>query len=216
MKKILLLVVCMVLVASAAFAATIVGTKHDLSTAGAGTALPNTNQEICVFCHTPHNADATPLAPLWSHTSTTVATYQTYTNDFGTLQGAIGQPGSVSKACLSCHDGTVAVGQIGSGRYTGLRAAGTYAAGAFMTGLALFSADLSNDHPIGIVYDSTLDTGLTVNAAGLVGGTLPIYPSGANYTVECGSCHNVHDNTNAPFLRRSNTGSGLCLVCHIK
>ncbi|MCF6192532.1 MAG: cytochrome c3 family protein [Candidatus Hydrothermae bacterium] len=34
--------------------------------------------------------------------------------------------------------------------------------------------------------------------------------------VQCGTCHNPHDNTNAPFLEASNTGSQLCLTCHLK
>ncbi|MBI5196127.1 MAG: cytochrome C, partial [Nitrospirae bacterium] len=32
----------------------------------------------------------------------------------------------------------------------------------------------------------------------------------------CGSCHNPHDNSNGTFLRVTNSGSGLCLKCHIK
>ena len=34
--------------------------------------------------------------------------------------------------------------------------------------------------------------------------------------VQCATCHNVHDNTNVPFLRVNNAASGLCLTCHIK
>lgn len=38
----------------------------------------------------------------------------------------------------------------------------------------------------------------------------------AQPSVECASCHSVHDNTYAPFLRISNDGSALCLGCHDK
>ena len=34
--------------------------------------------------------------------------------------------------------------------------------------------------------------------------------------VECASCHDPHNSTNATFLRIANTGSALCLACHDK
>ena len=35
-------------------------------------------------------------------------------------------------------------------------------------------------------------------------------------SVECGSCHDPHSDTNPTFLRVSNNQSGVCLACHIK
>ncbi|MFQ6079522.1 MAG: cytochrome c3 family protein [Thermodesulfobacteriota bacterium] len=32
--------------------------------------------------------------------------------------------------------------------------------------------------------------------------------------MECGSCHNPHDNSIRPFLRNTNENSALCLTCH--
>ncbi len=34
--------------------------------------------------------------------------------------------------------------------------------------------------------------------------------------VECSTCHDVHEYTNIPFLRISNSGSALCVTCHLK
>ena len=34
--------------------------------------------------------------------------------------------------------------------------------------------------------------------------------------VECASCHDVHDDTNEPFLIESNAGSAICVDCHNK
>jgi hypothetical protein len=59
------------LAASTASAGTIVGSNHDLSGKGYGTT------QICIFCHTPHNALSTAGAPLWNHASS-VATYTVY------------------------------------------------------------------------------------------------------------------------------------------
>ncbi len=216
MKKILLLTMVVILLASSLAIAGITGSKHDLSGAGYGTT------QICIFCHTPHNAVTTTIpAPLWNHVPTTVNNYTLYQNG-GTLNATIGQPGATSKACLSCHDGTIAIDSYyghGAGVYGGGPTAitGTHT----MTGTAMLGTDLSNDHPIGFTYDAALataDTELATPSGGTVGVSatkLPLYGSPAE-KMECPTCHKVHDNTNAPFLRMANTASALCLNCHIK
>ena len=83
----------------------------------------NDYAEICVYCHTPHGANANVAIPLWNRTIKTT-TYTTY-NELGTssLTQPVSQPGPNSVACLSCHDGQVAVDSIinmpGSGGYLG-------------------------------------------------------------------------------------------------
>lgn len=66
-----------------------------------------TTAEVCVFCHTPHGADASNLgAPLWNRN----VSVQTYTLYSGSNLEVVGtQPQGVSLACLSCHDGVAAV-----------------------------------------------------------------------------------------------------------
>ncbi|MBI2362927.1 MAG: cytochrome c3 family protein, partial [Elusimicrobia bacterium] len=39
---------------------------------------------------------------------------------------------------------------------------------------------------------------------------------GETNRVECGSCHDPHDNQNGKFLVKSNAGAALCLTCHQK
>jgi predicted CXXCH cytochrome family protein len=183
--------------------AQISGSDHDFSGAGFS------GGEICVVCHAPHNNVANVTgAPLWNH-EVTVANFQVYTSD-SLDAGDVTQPDGQSKLCLSCHDGTVAVDNFGT--------AGT--SNVFVTGDARLDTDLRNDHPISFTYNSTLATadgeledpstattalGGTIDEDMLFGGSL-----------ECASCHDVHDNTIAPFLRVSNSASGLCLTCHIK
>ena len=183
-------------VGGTARAASMVGTAHDLSARGWG------SNQICIFCHTPHNAAAAQLAPLWNHGST-VATFTLYSST--TLNAIPGQPAGTSKACLSCHDGTVAIDTYGTRTGTNT-----------MTGAALVGIDLSNDHPVSFTYDSTLATAdgglVTPGSASLVTVGIPLF--GGN--LECASCHQVHDNTNGNFLRVSNAGSALCLKCHTK
>ncbi len=148
--------------------AAISNTKHNLGTTGTGANhVTSGTDELCVFCHTPHAANTSVAAPLWNK-NTPSNTYTTYAST--TIDGETNQPGSVSLACLSCHDGTQAMDNIinapGSGGLTadgggadGLSytwaSGGTIDAGGFGrldATIANLGVDLSNDHPISIQY----------------------------------------------------------------
>ncbi len=189
-----------------AFGAGIAGTSHDMSAKGWGTT------ELCRFCHTPHMNQNVLGAPLWNH-KTTVAVYSLYSSATFAGAGTLAQPGPTSKLCLSCHDGTVASDSFGNG---GVLATGTH----FMPSTNQIGAasSLTRDHPIGFDYNAalvSLDPALkTPVSASFVdtARTVPLYAS----KMECASCHATHDNTYGKFLRSDNTGSALCLKCHIK
>ncbi|MCP4592946.1 MAG: cytochrome c3 family protein [bacterium] len=223
MKRIALIACLAIFVASLAGAQTVVGSKHDLSAA-----LP-VSQRVCVFCHTPHQPEGPPQInyyPLWNHELSTVAAYGTYdsgTFDAGTGGAAlntiadIGGGTAVSNLCMSCHDDTVGVGtlyndpNIAAGEETPTNAATLIS--AIGTGSANMGTDLTNDHPVNFTYDNALflaDTELVdpTNAA-----VAPLLIAG---TVQCSSCHDVHDPTFLPFLVASNANSALCLTCHVK
>lgn len=137
-------------------------TKHNLSSSGTGSnhAGADGTDQICVFCHTPHGADKT-VGPLWNK----AAGSGSYTIYSGLLSGnSVATIGSVSLACLSCHDGTQAMdnminapGPGSSWSGAGSTAVGTAGVGVFtgngkITGAANLGTDLSNDHPIGVAY----------------------------------------------------------------
>jgi hypothetical protein len=145
-----------VLVASQASAQVISGSRHDLNAA-------NDNNEVCVYCHTPHGARSQSEieAPLWNKPASpgSVAGYATY--DSTTLDGDVLAVGSVSIACLTCHDGTQATDAVinAPGRGAGLGfvdpASATGTLGPLGAGaITNLGTDLSNDHPIGIQYGS--------------------------------------------------------------
>jgi len=196
--------VALLLMASVSFGQNIAGSDHDFS----GKNWNNTG-EICVVCHTPHNADASIAdAPLWNHQMTS-ATYTLYSS--GTLDGSPSQPTGSSRLCLSCHDGTVAIDNFG-GKTNG---------NTFIGGGKLIGTDLTNDHPVSFTYDATLasaDGGLfdpTTTNSGL-GGTIndDLLIAGQ---LQCASCHDVHNGSGLPeLLRINNNGSALCLTCHDK
>lgn len=149
---------------SGAKATGISATKHNLGTSGTGNnRLASGTTEICVFCHTPHAGDPT-AGPLWNRVagSAAITPYTSSTLTGGTIASGMGTaeaPGSVSLACLSCHDGTQAMNTLinapGSGGYTaGGATFGTITGGGagLITGVAKIGGDLTNDHPIGMKY----------------------------------------------------------------
>jgi len=128
--------------------AQVAGSRHDLSTdAGSQT------NEVCVYCHTPHGADVTAVVPLWNKTLPT-STYQRYSDlNTSTLDGAEATVGSVSLACLSCHDGSQAMDNVINSPGRGMNSGAIGTVGT-MTGtpVPMLGTDLRDDHPISIQY----------------------------------------------------------------
>jgi len=75
--------------------------------------------QVCIFCHTPHNA--TPSVPLWNkvYDPATASTYRLYTSSKSlstTVQNSSITANSESMLCLSCHDGKTAVNVLHNSR----------------------------------------------------------------------------------------------------
>jgi len=203
MKKIIIITAAVLASVSVASIsqALLANSGHDL-TANGGTAT-----QICLPCHTPHNADTTIAdAPLWNHTATGVTDYDMYASDTFTgtaIDGVGGQPTGVSKLCLSCHDGTVAPDS-----YTGH--AGTMPKLTAGVGNGGLGTDLRKSHPISFTFDADLVT---------TDGELKLPPDGwmSGTKFECSSCHDVHNKgEHGAMLHISNDASALCLSCHKK
>ncbi len=88
-------------------AQSVVNTVHNLSVSGPGSIRAASETEVCIFCHTPH--DSRPESPLWNRQDPGV-TYVLYNSS--TVQAMTGQPDGSSVLCLSCHDGTIALGNV--------------------------------------------------------------------------------------------------------
>lgn len=171
----------------AAFAG-VQGSKHDLTAAtgpgGQFTPGGAEGQQICAFCHTPHAADTTQpnLLPLWNR-SLTAGAYTSYSTT--SIEGQTNMTGSISVACLSCHDGSTGINVLvntpGSGS-TGTWAGawvdgGGVVSGKIASGYAFLSTDLRNDHPVGIQYGGGPIS--NVAGTGIPGGADAAYPSGS-------------------------------------
>lgn len=182
----------------------VINTVHDI------------NKQGCVSCHAPHNGSVATggtdqsagTTLLWDRNfpaqTETFGTYDSPTLNSKTAEIGGARPLATdarmySVLCMSCHDGVTTPGLT----ISPINAVGNPTAGT--------SLGLTNDHPINMAYDQTLDPGLqpvaTVTTAGL-----KLY--GTNNSVQCASCHDVHNNANTHFMRASNVNSGLCLTCH--
>ncbi|MFQ5454799.1 MAG: cytochrome c3 family protein [Nitrospirota bacterium] len=144
--------------------------------------------EICVFCHTPHGANSNAVssvkAPIWNRFLSS-ANYELYDQVWSfSFEGDVntGAPTGYSRLCLSCHDGTIALGSVvnkaGSGglntdpnnpSYTmtyrqgqspesegGIAGSIPIGSGKLTGDTRRLGTDLTNDHPVSFVYDDNL------------------------------------------------------------
>lgn len=198
MKRVLLIVALVALMAGPAFAL-ISGSAHDFRSQ-----TWVTGNQICQPCHAPHGNQNAAGELLWNHDPTT-ASYTMYSNSSLALDGTVdAQPAGTSKVCLSCHDGTVALDSFGG-------ATGT----TFITGTFYLDTNLSNDHPISVTYPTSANAA----AQEMVDPTaLPAAVVLYNNKVECASCHDVHNTITGTTKLTviNNAASALCLACHVK
>lgn len=214
----------LLLVAQQALAGQIAGSAHDFSTQSWTGAVNGAGGQICVACHAPHNADISVTdAPLWSHQNTTT-NFTFYSS--ATLKSTNPSLGGLSKLCMSCHDGTIAVDAFISGGT--MRSGSTYISAANNLGTTL-----ADDHPIGITYDTALvnlnkslwsptdaNHQVTIGSGAQQDtGTIQAKMLYSN-KLECSSCHDVHNtytaDGGAKLVKITQQGSQICLACHNK
>ncbi len=224
-------------------ASNILNSPHNLSVSGVGTIKATTEKEVCVFCHIPHHEKIG--VPLWNHALSS-ANYILYSSEFISRTGypapkqlalVEGQPGIVSRLCLSCHDGTVAIGAVywvrGTNLFdvgqvismTGVNPDGTMPA----TATGYIGTDLKKHHPVAIEYNPafTFQIGGTTKTIELRNPSptppIKLYDYAGVKYVECTSCHDPHKydpTVNNKFLRIDNGPTlavnvlNTCISCH--
>jgi len=183
---------------------TVVNSAHDLSARGPGPVRAIHENEICIFCHTPHNG--APQTPLWNRENPRTH-YRIYRSS--TTDARIDQPTGPSKMCLSCHDGSMALGNVLSRPMTHPI---MMTARTIPPGTADLSNDLSDDHPIGFRYDRALSNAdPQIRPPEVISGKLPL---GSHNEMQCTTCHDPHNNERGDFLRISDQMSTICITCH--
>lgn len=203
--------------------------KHNFTASGIATG------EICAFCHAPQGMETSVTAPLWNRSRSPLSDYQAYST-LGSATAAAS--GSVSMACLSCHDGTQAPNVIIN--TPGNDGTDVDSANGVRTDSSIF---LKNHHPVGMQYagggpnqampgapfkqENFRSTSYTGTGTGTVwwvdaGGNgrqksdlllftrtdTPNSESVGRPYVECASCHDPHNISNPTFLRSAGMGSG--------
>lgn len=202
--------------------------------------------EVCIFCHTPHGGSLT--GPLWNRNNTTTV-YKHYAgaNSYVSTLPSTRPVNNESMLCLSCHDGSITVlsilnlsnrtvglpeddftntvgGRPITAGFFGIGPAGKIGASVNPDGsINDVSTDLMDDHPISFEYMSAVGAKpaeFKIDTAAKAAG---VRFFGTNQRVECSSCHDPHvdyetpgNEAWTPFLITPNDGSNLCLACHIK
>ena len=180
------------------------GSGHDLSVKGPGPIKATTQNDVCVFCHVSHGAR--PSVPLWNHTLST-SDYPLYTSS--TYVQTNPQTSQRSKLCLSCHDGTIAVGQT--------VAKGLITTTGSMNAADILGTSLTTNHPFGFTMPARDDGEIQLSLAAPSPSTKDSAVKPYNNTVECVTCHEPHDpnrDSAVQFMVRSNTNSAICVACH--
>jgi predicted CXXCH cytochrome family protein len=182
---------------------------HNLSLSS-GSSVYSQGSLGCTFCHAPHSGLG-GNTPLWNQ-KLSQKSYVPYSSSTDANQGNT-QPtlGVTSSLCLSCHDGTVGVGQ--SAAYGQLPVVGT------LNSADSFGTTLTGSHPFSLVTPLKDASNL---AASLVTQGKTADPTGAvklvNGNIECTSCHSPHvqdiDKIAQNFLVRDSSGAQMCLACH--
>jgi len=166
----------------------------------------------------PRPAPPVPTGPLWQNGAPSFAVS-------GGEQAARSTPGGASSVCLGCHDGVLGaeVHQLGAQR------ARTFDHPYNTPYPRLANGQFRTDRPTVNQYrywsipdlgdgGMVLPTGPTSAQLAIPPGALTADLSALQMVrtskgmVHCDSCHNPHDNGNAPFLRAP--AHDLCLICH--
>jgi len=143
---------------------------------------------------------------------TNAANFNTYKRS--TLTGRPEQPNGSTKLCLSCHDGTIAVGAV-RGLINPIAMAGVNNNGSIpLDRKSNFGSDLAGTHPVSLKFSQS--TALTSKHL-----KWPLSPAekkgflDADGYVQCTSCHDPHHSQSEkyPFWKRT-TFSEVCLACH--
>ena len=175
----------------------------------------------CAPCHPSTNADQALSTPKWI--TEPLSAFETYSDS-----PVDRDPGSTSKLCLSCHDGT-----MGGDSYTEYHE--MYAIGDTVHS----KLNMMSNHPVSVIYNYEVNTlsrrqlnDPNTTMSGL-GGTIA-QDLLINGKVECTSCHDIHvtrniatckgchtlgktsQNSASMTLWITNDYSALCKTCHNK
>ncbi|MHB8878129.1 MAG: cytochrome c3 family protein [Myxococcaceae bacterium] len=180
----------------------VVAGKHNLSVLGPGKVRAQAETQVCVFCHVGHGADAKGQNRPQSR-----ATYRPYESTT-MVSPAADAPSGATRICLSCHDGTIAVGETLSSGSIAMNIDGE---GGRLAGASSIGTDLRLTHPV-----SFAPVPSPKHRRPLPGDAVKL---DSLNRVQCTSCHDPHEENLDPvqrkFLAKPNRYSEICTTCHL-
>ena len=202
---------------AAAQQSSVVGTLHNLSVSGPGEIKSPTETRVCRFCHIPHHADGPE--PMWGHALSQAQYESAELTAGGGGRRPAPQPDGASRLCLSCHDGTIALGDVGGGRPVEMTVRRLRPGRRGFLG-----TDLSGSHPISFVYPQAdpVDSGGSSDMRLLPLATVlrdAAVRLDQNGKMQCTTCHDAHADRfyrpgRVPRFWVKPTISEVCLTCH--
>ena len=174
---------------------------------GSTSPLTGARPDACSYCHAPHSGLSVGL---WNQKLTT-KNYTTYSSTTEKNSGRQPTVGYSTNQCLSCHDGSVAVGTtVVYGQVT------THGA---MSNADVFNGAMQSSHPFSLntPLQDNIDLAASLTTSGAtLDATHAVRLSHGN--VECISCHDPHvqgkDTVAQKFLVRDSSNGQMCLACH--
>lgn len=205
MKKIIV-ALAMALFASTSYAA-VAGSAHDFN---ASTTYDTDKSSRCVYCHVPHNAETWAGTALWATQQPTLANFDWYSaQDYVVLEANVDERESLT--CLACHaDSAQANADLLND----------------ISGTKNLGFDLTNDHPVGALWNSVTSPSHSLKAFPITIGRDTI--TSETY-IQCATCHAVHGTstytiqTRAMLYGPGNSGvagtghpadTEFCGICH--
>ncbi|MBT0654434.1 cytochrome C [Geobacter luticola] len=192
------------------------GNKHNLSSLDSNTGVTykakpgdplQRDTQVCIFCHTPHNAS--PQGALWNRKDTT-SVFGIYTSSTLVIRRAgvpasYGEPNGSSRLCLSCHDGITADLNVLGNVYAGGPIDFPTGKGK-ISGVAAFDAKKISlgHHPVSFVYDTAVVVAIQSGGKSTQGYKLPppndpvkLQKLQNKEWMQCTTCHDPHQNQTA-------------------
>ncbi len=198
------------------------GNSHNFTYPNGGL-FQGTNDQVCIYCHTPHNAapkidvnGTYVYLPLWNKTmfgnvATLSPAFEMYQSDSfiakNSTYGNTGYPTGYTLMCMSCHDGISSMFAVRNNSGAGgsdIPLQPTTPGANMGSGEPydpsrnpVIGRDLSNDHPVSFVYNMVL-----VNAEATANNDVPGLRDPASVSkalklrggrLECTTCHDPHD-----------------------
>jgi hypothetical protein len=221
--------------AGSAPATGLVGSVHDMNMFEF--VFNDPEQRVCIFCHTPHNANPAAGA-LWNiiidPTIISLAPYQWAAPSNQSIPFNSDPLMGPSRLCMTCHDGIIAIDSQGDTM-------------ASKFPQDVISTNLSMTHPIGFSYDAAMnargatelaDKNLNLATSVTNSNIAGIYNQVTRNAqlrivdvlfqgtyVTCMTCHDVHNDQNVTpdpgdnynyLLWAKEEQSLICLSCHLK